>query len=470
MMFRRIISLSLCALMVFGLSSCSWWFETPKEPDSKPDTDAIGDIKEQNDTTDSALDTDDAEFTDDTGIPSVDSPKLQELGEDLQFFHASSGDCVIVYNNKDAWAFDYKLNKVTKLTDFDAMYTAADITGRGKEFFESVILDVEFEMHGDYEIRMIYTVNSDIADAYYKVYSFYTLDNAPISKRGDVRGYFYDDIKYPGYDEPLVIYDIEDLGLLSKNNAVIEDYYSRIIRALVELDIPELEKITGATEGLLSEWENVVISDYSIANEYPSNPYNNELLVTINITESTIESYPVGEHKIRVAEGIGPVFHPVSSTFDDRILSGAEEFVYTWASRFGGSYPIERQTLTSDSGFPHEVVDFYLNREKEAPTLERFAEFCEKTFGYSLAGSGIGRASVEQHGGHGGSGVLCEITEGVSSGNNYVIEITFYADELKSVVAKIYRFHVVDSMDGFYRITSCESVYDAGLRMEGWSA
>ncbi len=459
MKFKATLSIILSALLMLGCASCVW---STKPLDHEK-------IPLKDDTTEEAKDST-TEPTSDT-VPSDSSmPEYSELGENLQFFHTPNDDCVIVYNHENAWAFDYKLNKVTKLTDLDAMYTVADITGRGKEYFESVTLDVEFEMRGDYEIQMIYTVNSDVADAYYKVYSFYTLDNAPISKRGDVRGYFYEDIKYPGYDEPLVIYDVEDLGLLTKNNAVMEDYYSRIIRALVKLDIPELEKIMGATEGLLSEWENVVISDYSIANEYPSNPYNNELLVTINITESTIESYPVGEHKIRVAEGIGPVFHPVSSTFDDRILTGAEEFVYTWASRFGGSYPIELQTFTSDSGFPHEVVDFYLNRETEAPTLERFAEFCEKTFGYSLAGSGISRASVEQHGGHGGTGVLCEITEVVSSGNNYVIEISFFADELKSVVAKIHRFHVIDSMDGFYRITSCESVYDAGLRIDGWSA
>ncbi len=457
MKFKATLTLILSALLMLGCSSCVW--STKPIPDEQlPKKDELTE-KRQEDTVEPGENTEPKDNA---------LPEYTELGENLEFFHTPNDDCVIVYNHENAWAFDYKLNKVTKLTDFDAMYAVADIHGRAKQYFESYTLGVECIMNQTYEIRVMYTVNSTTHDASYTVYSFYTLESIASYERGEVRGYFYENIEYPGSDEPIVIYDVADLGLLLNNDKTYTDYYSRMVNALVELDIPTLESIMRTSEGALSEWENVVISDYSISNEHPTSPYLDTLLLTINISESTVERYPVGEYKIIMSEGIGPIFSPVFDDADDAPLSGSEEFIYTWASRFGGSYPIELQTMTYD-GYSHEMIDFYLNREVETPTLERFEKFCKDTFGYTLEGSGIDRNSVEKHGGHGGSRVLCDITSTVSAGENYIIEVSFYADQLKSVVSKVYRYHVKCYLDGTCIITACESVYDSGLKTVAWS-
>ena len=197
-------------------------------------------------------------------------------------------------------------------------------------------------------------------------------------------------------------------------------------------------------------------------------PWIDALTLTINTAESTVERYPVGTHTINIYDGPGPVYSPVFDYPDASLFGRAEQLINTWASRFGGSFAIERQTL-KDSAYAHQVIDFYMVQETEAPTLERFEKFCKETFGYTLEGSGIERNSVEQHGGHGGSSVLCDITSTVSAGENYIIEVSFYADQLKSVVSKVYRYNVKCYLDGTCIITDCESVYDSGLKTVAWS-
>ena len=458
---------------ILALASCSW-LEAPIEPGKQLDTDEQAN-KENTDTLENqAEDTEDlaedADIPNITGDPDVDLARLQELGEDLQFFHTPNDDCVIVYNDKNAWAFDYTLNKVTKLTDFDAMYAAADAHGRAKGYFDSVTLDVECEMNQTYEVRVMFTVTSNTADAFYKVYSHYTLEDSSMNKRGDVRGYHFEELKYPGSDEIAVIYDVEDFSLLVNSSEYDpkESYIYRAVKALVEVDVPELEAVMNLKEGTLSEWESVVISDYSITNEKPLERWIDTLILTVNITESAVERYPAGTYTINIYDGPGPVYSPVFDYPDTSLFGSAEQLINTWATRFGGSFAIERQTL-KDSGFAHQVIDFYLVQELEAPTYERFESFCKETFGYTLEGSGIDSNSVEKHGGHGGSSVLCDITSTVSSGENYIIEVSFYADQLKSVVSKVYRYYVKCYLDGTCIITECESVYDSGLKTVAWS-
>ncbi len=469
-MFKRIASLVLCMVVVLAFSSCSW-FETPKEPGMQLDSDdpTNTETTDNTDTTNGdTADTDEPGMPTITGDPDADLANMQKLGENLQFFHSTTDDCVIVYNHENAWAFDYKLNKVTKLTDFDAMYAAADVHGRADGYFDGVTLDVECEMNRTYEIRIMFTVTSKTADAFYKVYSHYTLEDNSMNKRGDVRGYHFEELKYPGSDEIVVIYDVEDFNLLVNSEYDSkESYLYRAVKALVEVDVPELEAVMNLKEGTLSEWESVVISDYSITNEKPLERWIDTLILTVNITESSVERYPAGTYTINIYDGPGPVFSPDLPVPDPSLFSEAEKFVNIWVSHCGGWFKMDKQTM-ANSAYAHHITDLYLGWEQGTVTLEGFEKFCKETFGYTLEGSGVTRESVEQHGGHGGTDSLCEITSTVSSGNNYVIEVTFYADQLKSVVSRIHRIHITDNLDGTFEITSCEAIYDTEYDTYDW--
>lgn len=475
-MKNHFFAICITAFFMSLLCSCG---ESTVKPDILDDTSAAVTAR-VTDTEDSDWvhsDTADTLFPTDTigeaGITPVE--KLYELGDGLEFYHFDDGSCTLVYNEAGAWVFDYTINRVTPVVDLDAMLTAADRTGRGGEYFEDVIIGYEFAENSGTELCIHFNVNSVHDDSHYSVYGFYPLSDEGFDNfgygfnRGEFRGYYMEEISYPGSDEAAVIYDVNDYAKLGIRD---DDWLFCTARAIIENDVPELEYRLLLESGVLSDWEGMEISDYSITNRDVNSQFIDGLEIYLNITESRVERYPAGEYSVRIVDGLGTrvEFTPLDGDIDEVSYSDAAEWLYTYASRYGGSMPPEEQVITNYS-YAHMLVDFYLySNEFDSARIswDGFREFCRVHFGIEVTEDHVSVADVESHGGHGGGGVCCEIVDELSASGIHFITVNYYADPMKSKVAYTHVFTVVEN-DGF-EIDACERTYDANLRPESWSA
>ena len=454
----------LALVLPLTLASCSWWFTTPNENGRLPDD--IG----ASANTDGNPSDDDYEMT---GIPDINS--IDKLPEGFEFFKAPDESCVVAYKDKSVLVFDYMLGEVTPLVNFEAMIEVADPIKRAREYFTDVTLDVECEMRNEREIKISFIVTSNTHEASYRVYSFYTVENYGSGNypRGTVRGYYtVGKTVYPGSDDPVVITDIEDWNKLG-GEEYEDDWLYKNVKAFLECDATALEEATYSQKGTLTPWESVKISDYKIMRENPTSIHFDAVTLIVNITESGIERYPVGEYKVVIADGPGDNFMitPTDAVPDMHNPSAHELFVRNWVTRFGGWYPVDSQTL-ENPGYAHQITDLYLwsgyNGENEVK-FEDFVEFCKEYFGYEDAEKYVARGDVENHGGHGGSTALCDVKLEASSGNTYIYTATFFADQLKTTVAYVHIITVVAEDSENYRIADVECVVDNGFLVFSWS-
>lgn len=450
----------LALVLPLTLASCSWWFTTPIEDDRLPD---------EVDTPDSTPD----DYTEVTGIPDINS--IDKLGEGFERFSTPDGSCVVTYNKKTAFVFDYMLGEVTPLVDFEAMLEVADPIERAREYFTDVTLDVECKMSNEREIKISFIVTSNTHDASYRVYSFYTVENYGSGNypRGTVRGYYTTGkTVYPGSDEPVVITDIKDWNKLG-GEAYTDDWLYKNVKAFLECDAAALEEATYSQKGTLAPWESVKISDYKIIRENPTSIHFDAVTLIVNITESGIERYPAGEYRVVIADGPGDnfVITPTNAVPDMHNPSAHELFIRDWVTRFGGWYPVDSQTL-ENPGYAHQITDLFLcsdyNGEEEVK-FEDFVEFCEDYFGYENAEKYVSREDVENHGGHGGSTALCDVKFESSSGNTYIYTITFFADQLKTTVARVHRIFVFAEDEDDFSITKVECTVSSAYDAYHWS-
>ncbi len=471
---KKIFALALTVVVLMSATSCSWWFTTPIEDGRLHDT-----VQGAGDGSATVEPTDDT--ADKKGLPLPDDKEgFAYLGSGLEFYHADTGDCVVVYNDTGAWVFDYMLREVTPLVDYDAMLAVADPTERGAQYFKDVTLSVGCETIEDREIRVVLTVKSNTHDAKYAVAVYYTL-NEPISpySRGDVRGYYRDfEINYPGHNEPVVIDDIADWGKLH-NYADGSDYREhwlyQTVKSFLSLDIAELEKTMSVASGTLKSWEDAVISDYKIIRHDVDQLYFAEVSVEFTLAEGSLgrwhSDWNDGRYQVTVNDGPGQFMRilPVGEAEQEPDAFASKSFVETWVSHRGGWYPIEEQVV-ENGGYMHHLIDLYLGLNNfENADYEEFIEFCESTFGLENVEAYVARDEVENHGGHGGSTALCDVELQASSGNDYVFEVTFWADVTETVAAKYYEIHVTDRGDGEYTVERVECTLNNGFEVYTWS-
>ena len=465
---KKIFAVSLTLAVLMTLTSCSL-FVTKIDPERLP----LDSVKLPDKVDTEPLD----DFSDMTGLPDVNSAEMGRLGENLQFYHTPDDTCVIVYNDQNAWAFDYELQKVTPLIDFDAMLAVADPTGRGAEYFGDVTLSVGCETVAEREIRIVLTVKSNTHDAEYSVSVYYVLnDEITPYERGDVRGYFkFSDTVYPGSDTSITITDIKNWAELGESQEDYEErWIYRLSKAFLELDIQTLEEIMNVEDGTLDSWKDAVISDYTIIRRNPINSYFDEVTIRFTLAEGSIgrwhSDWMDGQYEVTIYDGPGQYMSisPVNGTDTDIEPTGAEAFVTQWVSHRGGWYPIGDQVV-ENSGYMHHLVDFYLSlSDFQIADYEEFVEFCESTFGLENVRSYVARDEVENHGGHGGNTALCDVKLEAQSGNDYIFEVTFWADVTETVAAKYYEISVTDKGDGNYEITKVECTLDNGFGVYAW--
>ncbi len=450
MKFTKIIAASLITALALTATSCSWWFDTPFELGRETD------------------------FYD-TVVKSPQEDMINTLGENLQFYEMEHEDCIVAYNEENAWMVDFRINKTTPLVDMNAILADGDPTGRGAEYFRDVSLTYEFIENTDKELRIVFTVTSNTADAKIKVYGYYTLfEEGEFNlsyKRGDFRGYYVESTVYPGSDEPIGIYDISDYARLGiSDDMYSESYIIKIAKAIIGNDVEALEGIWYLEDGILSDWDGMVISEYELIRENPTTRYLDRLILKITISESNVERYPAGNYVVTISDGIDVNVDIVCADEADTAdkMTEAEEWLYTFVSHYGEARDV------NPSGISHALIDYYFHTlrlsEREAQ-YEDFVRFMDVCFDYQVKDGDVTRAEIEQHGGHGLGTSLCEVEAITSSSGIHKIKATYFADPMKSVVAATEEFTLVETGDGIYkfRFESAECTYNSGLRLYGWS-
>lgn len=405
--------------------------------------------------------------------------ELMELEGDLEFYDFNDGKCTVVYNNKSAWVFDYELSRVTPVVNLDTMLAEADKTGRGSEYFRDVTVKYSFSMNSDIQLKLDFTVRSNTADAEYTVYGFYMVHPDSFERwgheRGSFYGYYLTDITYPGSDEPVTITNLADF---SKLGVTADDYMFDAARAFIENDVKTLEKYTGVKEGTLSIWEGVTVSDYTLTRLDPTSTWTNDLRIIATIGGSNIERYPDGQYVILVKDGMGVDFEisPVSasSAIELPAYTAAEKWAYDFASSYGAWYDLDKLT-PADPSFAHCLLDYfyYIDRQKGITrefTGEHYREYSEKYFGFTdFTGNEYASLGDIRHDGHGGVTKICDVKTALAASGVHNIEVTYYADPLRSVVASVRRLVLVEIGDGEFRIDRIESVIETEYPSYGWS-
>ncbi|MBQ2765700.1 MAG: hypothetical protein IJF48_01770 [Clostridia bacterium] len=446
----KITAACMIVVLAFTATSCSWWFDTPFE------------FVRETDFYDSV-------------VKSPQEDMISALGEDLQFYNMEHEDCTVAYNEKNAWMVDFRINKTTPLVDIEAILADADPTGRGTEYFQDVSVTYEFIENMDKELRIVFTVTSNTADAQIKVYGYYTLfEEGEFNlsyKRGDFRGYYVESTVYPGSDEPIGIYDISDYARLGiSDDMYSESYIIRIAKAIVENDVEALEGIWYLKDGILSDWEGMVISEYELIRENPTARYLDRLILKITISESNVERYPAGNYVVTISDGIGVNVDIVRADEVDTVdqMTEAEEWLYTFVAHYGGAHDV------NTNGISHSLIDYYfhtLRLSEREPKYEDFVRFMDVCFDYQVKDGDVTRAEIEQHGGHGLATSLCEVETITSSNGIHKIKATYFADPMRSVIGRIDEYTLVETGHEIYkyRFESAECTYDSGYMLYGWS-
>ncbi len=483
MNLKRIFTLLLLAAVSVSLSSCFVW--STKISDNIPIKEMLG--IEQPDFVDSVekvipnTPVDESGVAADTLMPEDEETSLTvdkrfaEEAKKKNVYRFNGGECAVVYDENGADIYDFVDLKVVPITDFNSMYTAADIYRRSRQYFEDYRIEYEFEqLTNDFMIN--FTVYSNTCDAYFKVYGFYTTDERffevnNLKGRG-FRGYYKTEISYSGVDEPITITDLSDYG----NPGVTGDnYIFARVKAFLETDVQALEELFYLESGTLSVWEGLEITDYTITipTPEPYGPYEFRIIATFK--NSNVERYPDGQYIITVTDGIDVGFDitPVHSSSVKTVYTEAEKWAHEWASHYGGWCPLEFMTPTNEI-YAHHLLDFfgYIKRTNgaiEETTGEQYKEWCEKYFGFTDFENEYTASGVIDHGGHGLNTNVCEVETVSEASGIHIIEITYFADQLRSVEALKRRVTLVELGDGGYRIENVENIYETDLNFYGWA-
>ncbi len=461
-MNSKIVLFLFCSFTAFFLTSCSLFYVTNADTDLDSQTDVMEDV----------------ESTDDTALPdkffNIDGVNGIVLSDGLKYHEFNDGNAVVVYNDKNAWVFDLMLNKVIPLVDYDAMYSAADPTGRGRKYFDGdLTLDLDFPHESESQIRIHFHVYGDDG-CEYSVYNHYSVNdgNASFSPGGDVGKYYFISLVYPGHDEPLISYDINDYERLALSDETANEHYVyKLARAIIENDVKALTELCHLENpNTLSSWEGMEISEYSISRKFPFT-YLDELELYLKIEKSNIKTIPPGEYSVKIAEGLG-----VNIEFEN--LNSAETAVNTeaviwatpWISTYGGM-DVSKMVVTNQQ-YLHALLDsttWYYDSE-EPLTLESFSDYCEDTFCVFGVKNYCTEEFITNHGGHGLPSELYKIREELTASGVSQIIVDYYADPMYSVIARTYKFTVSGVDSGNFGFDNVQVIYDSGLRVYGWTA
>ena len=412
-------------------------------------------------------------------LPILSIDELDTL-DGLQVVRFDDRNCAVAYNDAAVWVFDYQLMQVCLLADLDILLAYVDPTGNAARYFENAYIDYTIEESKNKLDVTCKVTSKDDSGCVFTVGSDYY---APADEgSGFTRGrlsYRFIDITYPGSTEPISVDSVDRLDLLCPDinpNQVFVD----LLYPFVTNDTDALEELLGLDRGTLSDWEGMVISDYSICREMPLMTHG-EYSLEFTIADSGVERYPAGRYVMTsnelpetydiVSLDAEPTeYQPPADADEDAIYHA-----YNWGTSFAGCFSEEAQN-PEDPAFAHLMLDYllWIAREKgydnDAFTGNDYREYAAKYLnytGFENEYTAYGGSRLN-HGGHGFNFILGEVTGYEYRDGLHYVTVSCYADQFKSVIAKIHTYAVEKTDDGLYAIIDTEFVYESGLPMIGW--
>lgn len=430
-------------------------------------------------------------------LPIPDMNELEKIAEGLQAVRLEDRRCAVAYTNVAAWMFDYELMSVGKLADLDILLSYADPTGRAAIYFENAYIDYQIEESKNTVDIVCKVTSQNNSESVFTVNSYYC---APTDKDSDLnRGklsYGSVDIAYPGSDEPISVDSIDELDKLCPEINP-DSAFVKLVKAFVACDIPALEDMSGLGRGVLSCWEGMVISDYTINREMPLLE-KGDYSLTFTLEKSNVERYPAGRYSLCNSETMLDAYEIVrldsfaDSKADSKADSEADgetngyklpddanldavEQAYMWGLNHGGYLSEERQDPTDDV-FAHLMLEYLLwiarvnGYGNDAFTGNDYREYAEKYLSLSGFENEYTRygSRIINHGAHGGNSVYGEVTGYRYEDGIYYVTVSCYADPFKSVVAQVHEYAMKETDDGLYAVVGTRFIYESGLPKFVW--
>lgn len=377
----------------------------------------------------------------------------------LEYHEADNGNLIIVSNDVNAWAYDTELDEIASIVNYYDMLMAADIGQRSGDYFEAeTTLSVALGSETDTGVEIEFTVTAADGKSRYVVYAFYSFD-------GGLGDYHYRSIAFPGSGQGVTVTNVADYEklIVDEDNSIF-----RFTKAIVENDVSTLEELCCVDKGVLSSWEGMEISDYTIT-RMEFSPNLEELYLRMTVTKSDVEKIPVGNNVLIIREGMNSCTVEFATNADEvkKFDSPALDWINDWIFTYGAKNP-DWIVLESEE-YIHAMLDFYSVKQEGDignSTAAEFEAFCEKHFEFFPFS--VDDEYVKNHGGHGLPFTNGEVVKVFGASDYWIITVDYYADPLGTVLAFTHEFTLIGG-EGGYKLQTCERTYDSGLKAYGWS-
>ena len=226
-----------------------------------------------------------------------------------------------------------------------------------------------------------------------------------------------------------------------------------VIRAFLDNDTDKLEDLAFLPRGMYADYKTLVIGDYEIVYEQVEEFWT-ILHFNFEITESGMDTLPVGKYTTRVEDGMhGRAFIYIRET--EEINSPVYDTVRRW---FGTcvNYIITPDLIAemSDSmrGDISETVMSLMPKSEDGHPLEDIQACAEKYFGISGFAPGLaydnGKYYVAAHGGE--SWVYT-----IVNADNSTVNVQFFADYMRTVKSHLVAYKI-EEIEGQFVIKDCQ--------------
>lgn len=255
------------------------------------------------------------------------------------------------------------------------------------------------------------------------------------------------------------IEDFEDLGLTK------DDYRYLAIKAFLDGDTTTLEELGGFEEGIFDSYKTLKIGEYSIyLGEYEV------VFFKFNVTESGLDTMPVGQYTYLVDTGMGTWFSPKNRTSIE--LTTPHKAIYYWIIMSGEYtfHDLESLDETEKLYYERVIIDYILVLH-DGITLEQFQEYARILFGINdltpseFYKSETGLYSLPPRGGSTWSNKVLSETE---ENNITTITIQFYADWAETIKSHVIEYKLMN-VDGNLVFISSDYIYESQLEPAHYS-
>jgi len=256
------------------------------------------------------------------------------------------------------------------------------------------------------------------------------------------------------------ITDMNDIGKLE----LPEDFerHINLINAFINNNTDMLEDFAFLKRGMYAEYKTLKVGNYEIIRDYDEEHHIIILNFNFEITESGMDTLPVGKYQTQVNDGPnGTVMIFLSDTNKERISSPVTDTIYNWFATCV-NYMITPDLIAEMSdGIRSDISETILQilppDEKGYPLED--IQACALKY-YSISDftpappvSDYYTKGLYTVGGHGGETWVYDITE--SDENSVTLQ--FYADYSATVKSHLIKY-IIDEIDSHFVIKYCQII------------